>query len=338
MALTARFSYETRDIRYISLDINKIKSEIKPSDEELKAYYESHQADYKTDEFVSVDYIELNQANFKPEVSDEDLKAAYDNEMAARDSKDQREISHLLVEVNADRSEADAKAILADVKSKLAGGASFADLVAEYSEDLGTKSSAGYLGVFDEAVFPPAFADALTGLEEGQVSDVVETDSGLHLVRLDKLVKDVPPTFEERKADLAEQIAAEQAQPAYLEAVEQLKNISFNAADLQEPSEALGVDIQSVASVKRNGSEDGLFSNPQVVSALYSEEVLADGQNSEVIELDAERAVVVRVKEHKLPEVLPFEQVEGRVANAFKTMKAKETLTENAEGFEKGIG
>ncbi|CAA0118777.1 Peptidyl-prolyl cis-trans isomerase D [BD1-7 clade bacterium] len=333
MAINARFTYEKRDIRYITLDIAKMKNSLKPSADELKAYYDAHQSEYKTDEYVDVEYIELNLQDFIKPVDESVLKQAYSDELASRNSSDQREISHLLLDVNGDRSKKDAIALLNQIKGKLAGGAKFADLVAEYSEDLGSKGSDGYLGVFDEQVFPPEFAPAVTSLEEGGVSDVVSTDAGVHLIRLNRLVKDNPPTFAERKADLEQHLALEQAQPAFYEAVEILKNESFNAADLAGPSEMVDSPIKFAGKVKRTGT-DGIFANPQIVSALYSEEVLTDGQNSEAVEIDPEHVVVVRVKEHKLPEVMPYEQVEGRVVDSVKTDQAKELLQNNAAVIE----
>ena len=336
LALTARFSYEKRDIRYITLDIDKAKDAIKPTNEDLLAYYDANKDSYKTDEFVSVEYIELKQSDFVLPVDETAVQDAYQQELAARTGTDQREISHLLLEVNADRSREDTLALLNEVKEKLKQGASFSDLVKEYSEDLGTNADGGYLGVFDETVFPPEFAPALAGLNEGDVSEVVETDSGMHLVQLTRLVEDNPPTFEERKEALKEQLAIQNAQPEFWNAVESLKNESFNAADLAGPSEAVNSPVKTEGKVTRAGGK-GIFTNPQVVSALYSEEVLQDQQNSEVIELDPEHVIVVRVKEHNLPKVLPFDEVEGRIANAYKTVKAREQLEEKAKAIEEQL-
>jgi peptidyl-prolyl cis-trans isomerase D len=330
--LNARFTHETRDIRYIQLTIEQAKKAISVTDEDIKAYYDENPDAFQSEAYVDAEYIELKLENFKQAVSDEAIKAAYEQELANLDTASSKIVSHILIEIDDDTSETQALARLNEVQQKLASGESFADLAQSYSEDLGSKEIGGLLGQLDEDAFPAAFVEAANTLSEGEVSEVIETDAGLHLIELTTVSKAEAPSFASRKDALAEELSLAEAEPKFWEAVETLKDVSFNAADLAEPAASVNVDVQTQMGVKRS-SVDGLFANPDVISQLFSSSLTQEGMNSEVIELDASHVVVVRAKHFEPEKLMAFADVKDDAQALLVEQLASEKLVNDAEQY-----
>lgn len=329
------FTHETRDVRFIRLSHAEALKEITVDNQALKQYYQKHPEQFQSDEAVMVEYLVLEKSNFEPEtITDEQLRQAYDNELAASANQSVRTVAHILID--ADKSSEAAKKTLQEVQQKLAAGESFAKLAKQYSDDLGSKNNGGEIGPLDADAFPEAFVQAAMALKEKQVSDIVKTDAGFHLIKLNDLQKQQAPSFAERKPALLEQLKQAKAEPAYWAALEQLKDVSFNAPDLQEPSELLGLQVETAGPIKKTGNQ-GMFANRDIVSSLFSDAALNDGLNTEVLELSSEKAVVLRVKEHQKPQLIAFADVKADVEQAYRQQQAKSLLKAKADAILKSL-
>lgn len=330
--MDVRFTHQKRDVRYLTLPLTKEKSLISVSDDEVKAYYTEHPEQFQSEESAVVEYIEINQANITPEVTDDEVKTAFDQELAGFKGGEQRDVSHILVQVDADTSKEQAIQQLNDLKSKLAAGEDFAELARAYSEDLGSKEAGGALGVLNGDAFPDAFVKAAQKLSPGQVSDIVETESGLHLVYLNSLEVVAAPTLEERYEAIKSDLQTAKAAPLYLQSLEKLKDLAFNSPDLSDPAAAVGAMIQESAPITRHGGQ-GLFSNKKVYDQVFMENVLKNGENSDVIELGPTQAIVLRLKHHDPAALIPFDEVATKARDLLVTDKAKIQLAEKAEAL-----
>jgi len=144
----------------------------------------------------------------------------------------------------------------------------------------------------------------------------------LHLIRVNSISKLQPPTFAERKDAIKNDLVIAKATPAYVQALEQLKDISFNSPDLKEPATTLKTDVRSVQNIQRDKA-DGLFANANIRKAVFEDRVLKGGENSDVIELSATESIVVRVNKHNEAALLPFDTVKPQVELALKKEMAK---------------
>ena len=184
----AALGRQTRTVEAVQFDFEKAKEGIEASDEELVAYFEENQESYQFPERVKIQYIELdsNAVASEIEVSDEDAQGYYDNNRARYITAEQREASHILLEAG-DASEQEQIATLEELKTRIEAGESFADLAAEFSQDVGSADSGGSLGVISPGDIGPEFEQALFSLEnEGDISAPVVGDFGVHLIKLDK--------------------------------------------------------------------------------------------------------------------------------------------------------
>jgi len=177
----------------------------------------------------------------------------------------------------------------------------------------------GELGFTDGATFPEAMEEAIAGLAlPGDISAPVETDAGTHIIRLEERIDGTAVSYETVEAELRASIEAAEAERALLIAVEELRDAAFNAADLSDPAEALGVAVlRSDAFTVAAGQ--GVFTDARLREAAFSEDVKIDGNNSEVLELAERRFVVVRVHEVRPPQTAPFREVETEVISLLRS-------------------
>ncbi len=315
---------QTRTFRYHVLDRSDLSSPVEVTEEDLQAYYEERQDAFRRPEQVRLEYVVLDQADMAAdvEVDEQALRDAY----AQRQRDAERRVSHIMVSFGDERTRDQAEAELQEVKSKLEAGGDFSSLAAEYSDDESTADDAGDLGYISRGFFGEAFEDAVFSLNEGQVSDIVETDNGLHLIKVTEL--DVPP-FEELRDDLRDDVALAQAGDRFNEQVQRLIDESFAADDLASVADDLGLTLQRSEWVSRDGAS-GVLAEPGVMAAAFEPDVLEEGYNSEVIELDEQRRMVLRVTEHRQASTLPLDEVRQQVREGVETQKVRVALRERA--------
>ncbi|HSC82594.1 MAG TPA: SurA N-terminal domain-containing protein [Pseudomonas sp.] len=319
-----RLEKQTRDFATLTLKADSKAVELK--DEELKAYYEQHPDQFMSQEQVVLDYIELKKSAFFDQVSvkDEDLQASYKQEIAGL--AEQRRAAHILLEVNDKLTDEQAKAKLEDVRKRIEAGENFAKLAKELSQDAGSAATGGDLGFAAPGVYDPDFEKALYALKKGEVSAPVKSQFGWHLIKLLDVQAPEVPSFASLKDKLEHDLKAQQVEQRFVEATKALEDSAYEASDLAQPAQDQGLHVQTSTAFGREGGSEGVTANRQVVQAAFSSEVLEDGANSGAIELDPDTVVVLRVKEHKKPELMAFDQVVGGIRETLTREKANEAL------------
>ncbi|MDX1755637.1 MAG: SurA N-terminal domain-containing protein [Marinobacter sp.] len=317
---------QTRDFRTVALSAEDVAAQVSVTEEEVADYYDANAAQYMRPETVDAQYIALSLESLAdPEsVSREAVEALYETR-AAELVDEERRTAHILIE---DGDEAEAT--LAEVQEKLAAGEDFAQLAETYSADVATAANGGDLGFAGRNLFDPAYEEAMFALDVGDVSEPVTTQFGTHLIKLLDVRKGEAPSLEELEGELRTELAMSQADEAYAAARTELSNIAYESDDLTAPAEALGLEIHERSGVTREGGE-APFDHAGLVRQLYSEDVLADGYNTEVIDVGDNVSVVARVKEHHPARQLPLEEVEADIRAALTEEKTREALEARAE-------
>ncbi|MBT8766649.1 SurA N-terminal domain-containing protein [Metapseudomonas boanensis] len=324
----ARLEKQTRD--FATLTLKADPAMVKVSDEELKAYYDGHVDQFMSPEQVVIEYVELKKDSFfdQVEAKEEDLQAQYQKEIS--NLAEQRQAAHILVEVNDKLNDEQAKAKIEQIKQRLDKGEDFAALAKEFSDDPGSASNGGDLGFAGPGVYEAPFEESLYSLKQGDVSAPVRTQYGWHLIKLLGVQAPEIPTFASLKDKLERDSKAQQVEQRFVEVSKELEDAAFEASDLAQPAQELGLAVKTSAPFGREGGE-GLTANRQVLQAAFSPEVLEDGANSSAIELDPETVVVLRVKEHKKPEQLPLEKVSDSIRQHLVQQKASEAAKSKGE-------
>ncbi|MDM1707088.1 SurA N-terminal domain-containing protein [Thiopseudomonas alkaliphila] len=304
----AKLDRQTRDFSYQIIKADPSQQTIDQA--AIEQYYQAHPERFNTVETAVVEYLELNKSDFFDgvELSDEELQEAYHKEIA--NLVEQRQAAHILFAANDKESFVQAEEKAQAAYERLQAGEDFAELAKAQSDDMGTAEDGGDLGFNGKGIFEASFETALYNLKQGEVSAPVQTADGWHLIKLLDIQKPEVPSFEQLKVQLTSKLKQDRVEQYFVEARQDLENAVYEAADLQQPAQDLGLKVKLAEQVTREGEAEGIFANRQVLQAVFSPEVLEDGLNSAVIELDPETAVVVHIKEHKLPELKPLTEVQ----------------------------
>ncbi|MBX7273790.1 SurA N-terminal domain-containing protein [Stutzerimonas chloritidismutans] len=324
----ARLEMQTRDFATLTLPAQQEAIEV--GDEQIKEYYEANADRFRTPEQVIVEYVELKKESFfdQVEVSDEELQELYQKQIA--NLAEQRRAAHILIETGGELSDDEAKAKIDEIATRVKNGDDFAAVAKEASQDPGSANEGGDLGFAGPGVYDPAFEDALYALNEGEVSAPVKSEFGWHIIKLLGVQSPEVPAFESLKPQLVRELKAQQVEQRFVETSKQLEDSAFEASDLAQPAQELGLMVQTTEAFGRDGGE-GITANRQVIQAAFSDEVLMDGANSSVIELDPDTSIALRVKEHLKPAAIPLADVREDIVQQLQRSLAAEAARAKGE-------
>jgi len=320
-------SFQSRDLGYVILPAAKIRESIVVDTAEIEAYYDANQQMFTSEEQVAVDYISLSVTDLMKSVAitEEQVRKQYEQNLSAFIATPERQAAHILVE-------GDNQDKIKTVADKLAAGGDFAVLAKEFSDDLGSKEQGGDLGFTKGDAFPAEFETALAALKVGEVSAAVKTDAGTHFIKLLAEKGSTPPSFEEQKASIEDQLKRAEAENLFVAQLEKLRDLSYNAENLAEVALELGLKAENSGLFERSKGKD-LMANANVIAAAFSDEVLKEGNSSDVIEIDSSNVVVLKKTDYKPSQIKPLVSVQEQITNTLKDQKSKVMLDEQAAKF-----
>ena len=323
----AELSAQTRDFRYLSITLGTRTLGTAISDEEIQSYYDANQTEFQIDETIAVQYIMLDKNTITEEIviDESQLREQYEEERASFEGSAEKRASHILFEVSGDVSEDDALALATAARQRLDDGEEFADLALELSSDTISGEDGGDIGYSDGTAFPPALEEALTVLELNEVSAPVVSEFGVHLVKLTEDAENVFQTSEEVSARLESELKSGEVELIYSERLEDLSNLAFESDNLETIAEELNLELLLSEPFSQIGGT-GIFSNPALTAAGFSEEVLLENNNSDVVELNPSQAVVLRVEEYNEATIRPLDEVEPEIAVLIRTQMEREAV------------
>lgn len=328
VAQLLRIQNQTRDFRVVTLGADAVGNDVSVTDADVEAYYEENQEAFQQPERVDARYIVLSLSALADtiEVSDDQLRDYYE-QRASELAREERRASHILIEdgENADET-------MATIQERLAAGESFAALAEEYSVDTVSAEQGGDLGFAERGVYDPAFEEALFALEEGEVSEPVSTSFGIHLIKLEDVQKTDAPPLEELEDQLRRELAQREAAERFAEVRTELADLAYAADDLAGPAEELGLTIREKSDITRDGGE-APFDHAGLVRQLFSEDVLKEGFNTELIDVGDNMSVVARVGEYREAQQQPLDEVAEDIRAALTRQKTREALNERADAI-----
>ncbi|UYI48000.1 peptidylprolyl isomerase [Vibrio natriegens] len=315
---------QTRDIRTVAIDFEEFAKNVELTDEEIQDYYKANQDNFTRPEQAKVAYIELSAEALKTqiEVSDEEVQKYYDEHLDKYSSEEQRRVAHILVEGD---DEAKAQAIL----DELNNGAEFATLAEEKSDDFGSAENGGDLGWIERDVMDPAFEKAAFALEKaGDVSGLVKSDFGYHIIKLEELKDSVATPFADVESEIRQELVDQKAVDKFYELQNELERVAFEYPDsLDDASKAVNQEVKTTGFVSQADAPE-VLRNPAVMQAILSPEVKEDGLNSEAIEVAPEHIIVVRVEDARPETVLPLDEVKDQVVTELSRVKGEQGALE----------
>ncbi|WP_372374113.1 SurA N-terminal domain-containing protein [Vreelandella venusta] len=320
----AELQRQQRSFRYVLLDADDVNVEADVTDAQMQAYFDANQARFERPEQVRVEYVLVDRQAMAEnvEVDEQSLRDAWREQNRNAD----RRVSHIMVTFGEERSRQEAEARANEALDALSRGDSFADTAVRYSDDTASAEEGGDLGVISRGFFGDAFDEAAFALDEGETSQLVEMDGAFHILQVTELVV---PDFEEQREALRQDVALREVSDEFNQQVQRLIDESFAADDLQSVADDLGLTLNQTDWLAR-GEGEGVLSEPGVLDEAFSTDVLEEGYNSEVIELDDDRRLVLRVAEHRETTQLTLDDVRDEVANAVVAQQRQEALEQEA--------
>ena len=330
----AELSGQTRDFRYISVILGARTLGLAISDDQIAAYYESNKEDFIDEESLVVRYVILDKDEISEEIEvDEiELKAQYESEREEYEGSSEKRAAHILFEVGADLAEADVLTLARETQQRILEGEDFEALASEFSSDIVSAEEGGDIGYTDGSAFPSEIEEALEILAVNEVSDPIITEFGVHLVKLTEDSVNSFQPYEEVVDRIERDKKSAEIELIYAERLQNLSNLAFETGDLLTISEELNLPILQSEPIGRSGGS-AIFSNQELIAAAFSDEVLIDGNNSDVVELGTGQAVVLRIQEFNEAAVPTLEEVQPEIAVIIRTEMEREEVQKVGENL-----
>lgn len=315
-----RLSEQTREVSVATIAPSAYASQVSVDEAAVKAYYDANTREFQVPEQVRLEYVVLSLDNVaaQMEVKPEDVRKSYDENPARFSAPESRDASHILIAVPSGataeaKSAAQAKA--ADLAKQLQSKPDlFAALAREHSQDPGSANSGGELGFLERGATKKAFDDALFGMKVGEIKGPVETEFGYHVIRLNALRGGTTKSFEEVRTAIESELKRGQAQKRFAELSEQLSNLSYEQSDSLKPAaEALKVSVQQSPWISRTPTPGSPLGSEKFLKVAFSEDVLKNGRNSEVVEVSQGTLMSARLLEHKPASTKPYAEVQADI-------------------------
>lgn len=327
---------EEREISDMTLKPEAYLPKVQLAADAVKDFYESNKSRFEVPEQIRFEFVVLSQKEFehKAQPGEAEIKAWYDSHQDRYKQAEERRASHILILADKDAkpevekaAEAKAAELLAQVRKN---PADFARLAKQYSQDPGSAAAGGDVGVVARGAMVKPFEDAVFALKEGQISDVVRTDFGFHIIRLAGIKPERIKPLADVKADIVAELKSQTAARKYAEAADQFSNVVYEQSDSLKPAvEQFGLQLQQSPWLAKGRQVPGL--NDKVVAALFSDDAIKNRRNTEAIEVAPNTLMAARVTEHKPAALLPLEQVQAQIEAKLKRDEAAKLAAADAE-------
>jgi peptidyl-prolyl cis-trans isomerase D len=324
---------QTRNIRFATISAKQFEAGIDVSEEEIKSYYQANQIRFENKEQVKVDYIHLTVADIAKgiKVTDEEIASYYQDNIASFTQVEQRRVSHILIEFTEgdSESEASAKTEAETVLARIAQGEDFGALAKELSDDTFSGENGGDLDFIETGVMEPSFDDAALALNTvGDTTELVKTSFGYHVIKLTDLKAQVIQSLADVKTELQTKVSDERAQEEFYTQTQEIARVSFEFPDsLEDAASEVNTVIETSAwlyNSELNSNNKAPFNDPKVLEAAFSELVLQESLNSDIIELNDNEALVLRLNKYQEANVKPLTEVQAQIESILVSQKATE--------------
>lgn len=320
---------EERRIREMKFSPEAFSDQVKLADDAAKQFYEANPDRFQQPARLRAEYVVFDQDALAADsaVTDEQIRQYYEANSARFGQPEERSARHILIAVPADAPEDEvakarekAERLLAELRKD---PSRFAELAKAESDDPGSAGQGGDLGYFGRGAMVKPFEDAAFGLGEGEISDVVRSDFGFHIIQVSGVKPASVRPLEAVRDEIEQELRRQEAGRRYAELAEQFSNMVYEQPDsLQPVAEALGLEIRTTDWISRAGAKLGEFDNPRLLDALFSDGAIESRHNTEAIEVERGALVSARVTDYEAARRLPFEQVKADIEQQLRTEEA----------------
>jgi peptidyl-prolyl cis-trans isomerase D len=346
-----RLKSQTRDLTYSILNLSSFADEGDVNDSEVEAFYKANPQRFVEAEKVKIEYLELDVNELAKTVTsdEESLRNYYNNNKDKYDVVEQRSVKKLFVktgELTADdkieefneEEKAKAKVVIESALAMVKEGRTFEEVIEKFSEEGKGALEFSEHAFMTKGVTDKAVEEFLFSSDEGEVSDVIKSKTGLNIVKVGE-VKGGPKNIYETVAEQVDQdYKKSEAELQFFELSDQLTNLVYEHSDsLEVAAETVNREVLESDYFSRDTAAEGILSNSKIISTSFNPELISNGQNSEAIELADNHIVVLRVVDHKVATTKALDDVREDVISSIKMERAAGKITEAKEAITKQL-
>ncbi len=325
--------YERREVQVSRFNATDYAAKVNPTDAEIDAYYQANPSQFQASESASIEYVVLDLDSVKKAIvlNEADLKSYYEQNVARLSGKEERRASHILINAPKDmpaearkQARERAEALLAQVRKT---PDSFADVAKKNSQDSGSAPNGGDLDFFGRGAMVKPFEDAAFAMKKGDVSDVVESDFGFHIIKVTDVKTPKQRSFEELRPSMEADLKNQQAQRKFAEVAESFTNGVYEQSDSLKPvAERLKLEVKTATQLQRKPAPGatGVLANPKLLAAVFSSESLEQKRNTEATEVAPNQLAAARIVEYTPARTRPLTEVRAAVKGRLVAGQAAE--------------
>ena len=314
--------FERREVQVARFSTSDYASKVNPTDAQLESYYKDNAALFQAPEQANIEYAVLDLEGIRKTITlnEEEVKTYFDQNAARLSGKEERRASHILINAPksapaTEREKAKAKAdeLLAQVKKT---PDSFAEVAKKNSQDPGSATNGGDLDFFAKGSMVKPFEEAAFGMAKGDISSVVETEYGYHIIRLTDIKAPKQKSFEEMRPEIENDLKKQQAQKKFAEVADAFTNGVYEQSENLKPiADRLKLEVKTANNVLRKPATGvtGVLGNAKFLNALFAPDAVDKKRNTEAVETAANQLVSGRILQYTAARTLPFAEVKDRV-------------------------
>ena len=333
---TLQFAYQKRDVSVVEIKTAQFVKQVNVTPEQVKAYYELHKDKFKVPEQVKLEFALLSAAGLVSQMSvtDAEVKEFYDTNAAKFQGDEKRQASHILIGFGPSTT-ANEKAVAKDKAAAILAQLKkdpkrFEELATKNSQDPGSATKGGDLGSFGRGAMVKPFEDAVFGMKVNQISDLVESEFGYHIIKLNS-ISGQSTKFADMKAQIKGELSWQKAQAKYAELADDFSNTVYEqSGSLKPAADKFGLQLQTSGWMSH---DDGakFFKNDKLMGMVFSDEVLKEKRNTEAIEVSPNNMVSARLVDYKPSAPRSFDEVKGGIEALLKLEQAENFATEKGK-------
>jgi peptidyl-prolyl cis-trans isomerase D len=314
---------QEREVQELIFPAAQFLPQVKVTDDMVKAFYDKNASLFQIPESVKAEYIVLDSAAVESQVtvSDAEIAQFYETNKKRFTTPEQRTASHILITraqgakpAEDAAAKAKAEAVLAEVRKN---PADFAAIAKSQSQDPASASQGGDLGPIARGAFGKSMEDAIYGLKEGEISGIVSSEFGYHIIKVTSVKPQTQQSLAEARDEIAAEVKKSKLSKKYSELAEQFNDSVYEQSDSLKPTaDKLGLKIQTAESLGRKPNPElgaAPFNNEKFLTALFSTDAVKNKRNTEAVEVAPAVLIAGRVVEFRPASKLPMAQVEAQI-------------------------
>jgi len=318
---------QTRDIEYATVRYEDIKEAVEVTDDEVRSRYETRSQEYMEPERIKIGYLTLSLDQIAQTVTtdEESIRAFFENNKESYGIAERRNIKQILISATGEQVHEAIVTSADEIHDLVVSSKTFEEIESLFSDRKEISVEVSNFGFLNEGVLDPLINEAAFSMQQGEISKPILSEYGYHILKLEEITDGSVSNFDDVRDKVEVEYKLEQAEKQFFDLYDQLATLTFEHPDtLEIAAEDLGLTIQESDFLTRIGASDVQLSHPKILSAAFSDDVLLDGINSDLIEIDTNQVIVLRLLDHRPIEMRPMKEVYDEIMGAISFEKGSE--------------